>query len=510
MRKKIFTLSVLLWTIAAFADNVPPEQYWYEAESTTCAVINLNYYVIPDDSAASNGKYAVQKEGLNSLDSLPGGEINIPFKVNNDGDFHIWFRVNCVNPGSLWIMLDGAPAVIFDGIDTKGEWNWINVANPALPAGKHYLTIMYRSGQVKTDKIYITNDPNNQAPVGTGDKETPCSSAFACSIIDFESGNLDDWTIQNPGGGVVITQEYVNSGKYALKMVSPSNGSATDPSAVQAISPPFDIVSGHAYNVYFSARTTGGEGKGRISITGDGQLGDSQYLPDFNVTDSMQNIQFLSLAASGSSVRLSFDMGYVADKTYYIDDIVLEDISTDRQPVLEIDSTVWNAGNVNINDSLQSGKFSIRNIGTDTLRITATTELPTPWSVTPELNGVTLRAGQVQKFTFTYAPTIKEASDVDFTVTTNAGNAVIELRGSGIITNIPPVENPDIKIFSRAQGKINITAPENSKVKVSDILGRMKIYIMPDSMTEIPVLPGIYIVRVESGNSVNTRKVIVK
>ena len=143
------------------------------------------------------------------------------------------------------------------------------------------------------------------------------------TTFDFESGNIDDWGLLNPAQGIDITQEDKHGGEYALKM---ANGTSTNAWSVQSRSPVITIVTSHIYKVSFWVRTEGGGGKGRISTAAGNQLG-GQYWADFTVDDTWTQITYNDLTASGSSVQLTFDMGYIADKIYYIDDIVIEDIT---------------------------------------------------------------------------------------------------------------------------------------------------------------------------------------
>ena len=106
------------------------------------------------------------------------------------------------------------------------------------------------------------------------------------------------------------------------------NGSGTSAWSVQAFSPSIEIVSGHKYKVSFWVRAVGGGGKGRVSTVSEQQLG-SQYWNDFNVGDAWEQITYDNLTAVANIVRLAFDMGYIANKTYYIDDIVLENLTVE-------------------------------------------------------------------------------------------------------------------------------------------------------------------------------------
>jgi len=439
--------------------------------------------------------------------------IRIPFTTNSHGDFHVYFRLNATADyaDSFWVQIDNNPFVSCDGFDTNGEWKWIRIVDATLLKGSHRISIAFRKSEAKLDRIYITNDPNPQAPTGKGGEETECLPVAKYFTFDFETGNIEGWAKQNQGREIDITQEDKHSGEYALKMV---NGSGTSAWSVQAFTPPVDIVSGHKYKVTFWVRAVDGGGKGRISTVNEGQLG-GQYWSDFTVGDAWQQITYDNLTAVGSSVRLAFDMGYVANRTYYIDDIVLEDITATPNPIVRVQGiqglTIWDAGEVSVNESKQSGLFEVRNIGTDTLRVTGITELPASWSTSLDIgDGLTLGAGQVKEFTFTYAPTSEESADIHFTIQTKGGDGVIELKGAGIKTGLITIESSDVKIFSSAPGKINVTALDRSIVKITDILGRTKTYNVSGSSLEIPGYSGIYIVSVITGNKVNTRKVIVK
>ena len=392
--------------------NIALEENWFEAESGSCATIGSDL-VIMDDANASNGKYVTAKDNLSDYDTPPDaqGLISIPFTVNNHGDLHIYFRVHCPSgyADAFWVQIDDGPfPVIYvpsDGLNTNGDWEWIHIASPVLLKGTHKISIGFRKNEVQLDRIYITNDPNHQAPAGMGGTETECAAVPKYITLDFETGNINGWTKQNPGAGIDITQEDKHAGEYALKMV---NGAGTDAWSVQAFSPPVEIVSGHKYNVSFWVRAVGGGGKGRISTVNAGQLG-GQYWNDFNVGDAWQQITYSNLTAAANTVRLAFDMGYVANKTYYIDDIVFENLTVE----------------------------------------------------------------------------------------------------TGIRT--PDAETSEVKIFSPAPGKISIVALENSKVRISDMLGRtIKAYPMNNSLSEIHLYSGIYVVCVDNGTKIHAQKVFVR
>lgn len=490
--------------------DVAQERYWYEAESLSCATLGEDLIVV-DDNAASNGKYVTVRDDLSSIDSEPDevGIIAIPIMIDKHKEFDLYFRLNCPsdNEDSFWVQIDNDRFVAYDGLNTNGEWQWVHISSVPLLAGNHTIKIAYRENGAKLDRIYFTNDAS-QVPQGLGGEETECASIPNCSILDFESGNLEGWTKQNIGAGIDITQEDVYAGEYALKML---NGNGTSAWSVQAFTPEVEVLSGHSYNVSFWIKAVDGGGRGRISTTGSGQLG-GQYWSDFTVGDEWEQITYQNLKAVGNTVRLAFDMGYVARKTYYIDDIVFEDITADPQPIINSQGgDLWDAGKVVIGKDAQSEKFSIRNIGNGILEVTDVGTLSAPWSTTFE-NGLSLKAGQVKEFTFTFIPMAEGVENMQFTINTNLGSLAIDLTGEGVKseTNIDDIKNSDIKVFSPLPGIINVFAPENSKVKTIDILGKVITYDVSNSVLEISVNQGIYLVVIEETNHTHTHKVFVR
>jgi hypothetical protein len=303
------------------------EQTWREAESN-CSTIGSAFSMV-DDANVSNGKYlTTSSSNINAAPSREG-LISIPFAAKNHGKFHIYFRLNCPNTesDSYWVSIDNRPFQKQEDLSTNEEWQWVSIVSEDLLAGNHILTIGSCESGAKLDRIHITN--RSDLPIGLGGEESDCLKTVSSTIFDFETGNIDGWTKQNPGAGITITQEDKHAGAYALKMV---NGSGTDAWSVQVFTPGIEIVPGHDYKVSFWIRAVGGGGRGRISTVSSNQLG-GQYWSDFNATDEWTQVVYTNLTASGNAVQLAFDMGYIANKTYYIDDILIEDLTANTSIV---------------------------------------------------------------------------------------------------------------------------------------------------------------------------------
>jgi hypothetical protein len=318
-------MNYAFWMSAWSGDpELPPvelEETWREAESE-CSTIGSAFSTV-DDANVSNGKYLTTSSS--SIEAVPeeSGLISIPFAVKNYGKFYIYFRLNSLNAASdsYWLNIDNRPFVKLEGLSTNGDWKWLLVATEDILAGKHILTIGSCESGSKLDRIYITN--RAELPVGLGGLESECLKTVTRTFFDFESGDIEGWTRQNPGAGIDITQEDSHDGDYALKMV---NGFGTNAWNVQAFTPAIEIVPGHEYKVSFWIRSLGGEGRGRVSTVSSNQLGD-QYWSDFDVPAEWIEVVYPDLVASGNLMQLSFDLGYVANATYYIDDILIEDVT---------------------------------------------------------------------------------------------------------------------------------------------------------------------------------------
>ena len=167
---------------------------------------------------------------------------------------------------------------------------------------------------------------------------------------DFEKGNLDGWQAANPGLGITVTTEDTHRGSYAVKLIAdPQYNTAW---RLQLKAPAVKVMPGHTYKIEFWARCVEGGGKVRISTGAGNQLkgensgDDRQYLPDLDVTDSWQKFTYETvygegLVAGGNELQIVFDMGHIGGKTYYLDDVVINDLSP------RVDNGDFEAGNLN-------------------------------------------------------------------------------------------------------------------------------------------------------------------
>lgn len=141
---------------------------FFEAE---CGNVGNNWDIL-DDAQASNGKYVIVKNGLQSLSQAPAGEeniITISFNVDSTDLYYLYARLNCptANDDSYWIKIDNENFQMYNGLGTS-SWEWKRINSYRLEKGDHTLTIAYREDGAKLDKICITN--YDIAPLDLGEE----------------------------------------------------------------------------------------------------------------------------------------------------------------------------------------------------------------------------------------------------------------------------------------------------------------------------------------------------
>jgi hypothetical protein len=312
--------------------DIKPETSWMEAESETCATIGGNL-VVTNDANASGGKFVTVKPGMASS-SAPNsnGVVSFLFTTDYNSEINFYFRMNCADAeDALWIKIDNGAFVTYDVIDTGGEYKWVKIAAMPILFGSHKISIGFAKEGIKLDRINITN--TSEEPAGMGGEETLCNVVIPkYTIFNFEEGNINSWSKWNGQvkSDMDITQEDVFCGDYAMKVMSnnPNPGAGAAPWGVQIISPSIPLISGQKYDVSFWIRVVDGGGKARISTDNQPGLGTS-YWPDFEVGEAWELITFPDLLATASAGKINFDMSYIKNKTYYIDDVVIDNISVD-------------------------------------------------------------------------------------------------------------------------------------------------------------------------------------
>jgi GH35 family endo-1,4-beta-xylanase len=156
---------------------------------------------------------------------------------------------------------------------------------------------------------------------------------------DFESGDFGNWTQKNPGAGMSVTEEAKFSGSYGAKITS--SATSVKEWDLQLISPEVVLDPKKDYTFSFYVKSDV-EGEGRISFPGN--MNGDEY-PWLDWTGSGASKSFITPAGTWtlvsvnitntSTIKLSFDMGFRPDVTYFVDDVkVVEKAQTQSAPAL--------------------------------------------------------------------------------------------------------------------------------------------------------------------------------
>ncbi|WP_276260062.1 G8 domain-containing protein [Haloglomus litoreum] len=120
---------------------------------------------VEEDASASGGAY-ITTSGVDSKDEPPSeGHATYRFRVAS-GEYHVRGRVQAPdgNADSFWVRVDGGEWHRWDGMRTRGGWEWESVPGEegprtfALPGGEHTLTVAFREDDTKLDRLVVTDD----------------------------------------------------------------------------------------------------------------------------------------------------------------------------------------------------------------------------------------------------------------------------------------------------------------------------------------------------------------
>jgi len=151
---------------------------------------------------------------------------------------------------------------------------------------------------------------------------------------------LTGWNLTSPGAGITVTDaDGMGTGNKALKLVA---GAGTSAESLQLITPAITVNKTHKYEVVAYIKSDM-PGEGRIAFEG---LNNNTPQVDwsksgtatatFTTGISWKEIRFQvsDFAASGSTIKLHFDLGYKPGVTYYIDVNNLYVYDTQGTPVI--------------------------------------------------------------------------------------------------------------------------------------------------------------------------------
>jgi GH35 family endo-1,4-beta-xylanase len=298
------------WTAAYYSQNFTTVTSEAIEGSSSLEVI------IPSD--ATGGKY----DGHGQLTS-PG------FPIVDGHRYEISFFAKCSGSGQI--------AIDFPDGSLGNQYPWI--------AGSEYASIGTSWSQV------VINPETTGAMLASADNASYTIRLLMASVPDvtyyidnvvvtdldaapaevnfvtngnFETGDLTGWTANN--GTITVDAAAAYTGSYGLKAISGS--SASNAWDMQFVSDELALDDSKEYTFSFMVKSDVA-GKGRISFPGNMNgnqypwldwLGTGSYSEAFTLAAGQWTQVSVPFTNTGN-VKLSFDMGYLPDVTYYIDDV---------------------------------------------------------------------------------------------------------------------------------------------------------------------------------------------
>ena len=326
------------WSAAYYKEN-------YSIVSTD-AIDGTNSLQVIIPSDATGGKY----DGH--------GQLNSPnFPIINGHHYQLSFWIKGSAPGQV--------AIDFPNGNLGNQYPWVNGAEYA-PVGTIWTQVIYNNATVGDAAMIATTDADDMhvrlllaaTPdvtylidgVEIVDLDAAPTGVNLITDGGFEAGTIgslpDGWVSNNLSGGIEVSNEDAHSGSQSVKMVSDAN--TTTNYKLQLVSPSITVDPSKTYTFSFFIKSDV-EGKGRISFPGQlnvggagneypwlDWLGTGSATEAFTTNPGQWTWISLDIQPQTTSLGFSFDMGYNANVTYYLDDVSLiektESASASKKP----------------------------------------------------------------------------------------------------------------------------------------------------------------------------------
>jgi endo-1,4-beta-xylanase len=165
------------------------------------------------------------------------------------------------------------------------------------------------------------------------------SGTNVLDLTNLKNGTFTGWSRNQGAGLTVVNGAGLTSTTPAVKLIS----SATSANAwdLQLTIPDTPIVSAHKYEISFYIKSDAA-GKGRISFSGlannypykDWFNTGASATDSFATTSQWKQVKFTINGFTGSTFKMSFDLGYLPNLTYYIDVNTISVVDLDAVPVI--------------------------------------------------------------------------------------------------------------------------------------------------------------------------------
>lgn len=295
-----------------------------------------------------------------------------------DGTFNNWNPAN--NAGGITIVegagIDGGPAIRFEVTSAGNEWD-TQLISPDIPTEEGaplMFSFKIRSEEVGNFRISFQNMSNNYPWYGGGalvatatdwtdinyGADSDLTAAAAAVKMQFDMGktagvyyvdinslkvidlnapeevnyvinggfedDLNNWSALNPGAGITVVDTEKYEGTHSLQLIA--GGSAANAWDLQLESAEIILEEGKNYTFSFMIKSDKA-GKGRVSFPGY----TNQYpWMDWQAKGASEAFELaggdweyigveLTGGEGGSTIKLSFDLGYLPDVTYWLDEV---------------------------------------------------------------------------------------------------------------------------------------------------------------------------------------------
>jgi len=301
------------WNIPYYAENV---------SVTTNEAIDGTHSMKVEVGDFGGSKYNIQINGP-AFPIINGHKYEISFFIKSDGEGQIGLDFPNKDLTNQYPWTEGQELA-----STTSVWTKITYNPTATPDGmvattdNNSMNFRLLLGAMKNVTYYID-----------GVEVVDLDAATEVNYVengDFESGEIDPWTVPNKGAGVTVTADAKYNGNYGLQGISGETSKNDWDLQFQSVTMNLDVDKTYTCSFWVKSDIPG---KGRISFNGkinDGSASGNQY-PYLNwdgagtgrdfATSSIWKLISFDIKPFSSTLQLSFDFGQVPDVTYFFDDV---------------------------------------------------------------------------------------------------------------------------------------------------------------------------------------------